>query len=89
MGITIVQVSQNQAAVVSDPNNSIFVVKNGGFAAFSVEGSYQVLAVVDQTHLANEIKDSVTRATLGWTQEVMMRSNTGHGRSQEYVVALL
>ena len=89
LGITIVQVSQNQAAVISDPNNSIFVVKNGGFVAFSAEGSYQVLAVVDQTHLTNEIKDNVTRATLGWSQDVLMKSNTGRGKSQDYVVALL
>ncbi|KAI5118091.1 hypothetical protein M0805_007741 [Coniferiporia weirii] len=88
LGLTIVQVSQNQAAVISDPNNSIMVIKNGGFAALSVEGSYKVLAVVDQTHLTNEVKDRVTRATLGWTQEVKMKSRTGVNLVQEYVVAL-
>ena len=83
------QVSQNQAAVISDPNNRIFVVKNGGFAALSIEGSYDVLAVVDQTHLPTVIRDHVTGATLGWSHEVKMRSKTGAGREQEYVVALL
>lgn len=29
-GLTIVQVSQNQAAVISDPQNHIFVIKNAG-----------------------------------------------------------
>jgi hypothetical protein len=64
-GLTVVQVSQNQAAVVSDPQNHIFVVKNSGFVAYAIDGTYDVLAIVDQTHLPNEIKDPVTGATLG------------------------
>jgi hypothetical protein len=58
-------VSQNQAAVVSDPQNHIFVVKNSGFVAYAIEGTYDVLAIVDQTHLPIEIKDPVTGAILG------------------------
>lgn len=81
--------SQNQAAVISDPQNKIFVVKNGGFVALSVEGSYDVLAVVDQTHLPHAIKDRVTGATLGWSHEVKMKSRTGSGKEQDYIVALL
>ncbi|KAH8105723.1 band 7 domain-containing protein [Phellopilus nigrolimitatus] len=88
LGLTIVQVSQNQAAVVRDPHNAILVVRHGGFAALAAAGAYRVLAVVDQTHLANAVTDRVTRATLGWTQEVRMASSTGAGRRQEYVVAL-
>ena len=74
---------------MSDPNNRIFVIKNGGFVALSIEGSYDVLAVVDQTHLPTAIKDGVTGATLGWSHEVRMRSRTGTGKAQDYVVALL
>jgi hypothetical protein len=85
----VVQVSQNQAAVVSDPQNKIFVVKNGGFVAYAAEGSYEVLEVVDQTHLPKTIKDTVTHATLGWTQEVVMSSKIGVRDVQKYVVALL
>lgn len=83
-GLTVVQVSQNQAAVVSDPQvrilvscerythqcttqNRIFVIKNSGFVAYAVEGSYDVLAIVDQTHLATPWKDTTTGATLGWS----------------------
>ena len=66
LGLTVVQVSQNQAAVIADPQNHIFVVKNSGFVALAVEGSYRVLEIVDQTHLPNQIKDSVTNAILGW-----------------------
>ncbi|KAF9232973.1 hypothetical protein BU15DRAFT_90514 [Melanogaster broomeanus] len=51
-GLTVVQVSQNQAAVVSDPQNHIFVIKNSGFVAYA-------------THLSTSIKDSVTGAVLG------------------------
>ncbi|TCD69546.1 hypothetical protein EIP91_007170 [Steccherinum ochraceum] len=86
-GITVVQVSQNQAAVVSDPQNQIFVIKNAGFVAYAAEGSYDVLSVVDQTHLPTIVKDHITGSTLGWTHEVTMKSKTGDGY-KEYVVAL-
>ena len=65
LGLTVVQVSQNQAAVISDPQNHVFVIKNSGFVGYAVEGAYRVLSVVDQTHLPNVIKDAVTGATLG------------------------
>ncbi|KAJ7285600.1 hypothetical protein C8J57DRAFT_1285304 [Mycena rebaudengoi] len=81
-GLTVVQVSQNQAAVVSDPQNQIFVVKNSGFVAFAVEGSYDVLSIVDQTHLPGMVVDKLTGVTLGWTHEVKMKSK------RDYVVAL-
>ncbi|KAG8805812.1 hypothetical protein FRC18_006478, partial [Serendipita sp. 400] len=88
-GLVIVQVSQNQAAVVADPQNNVFVIKNGGFVALSLVGSYNILAVIDQTHLSTVVKDKVTGATLGWTQEVKMTRNTGRGGGdREFVVAL-
>jgi len=87
-GLTIVQVSQNQAAVVSDPQNRIFVVKNGGFAALAVEGSYDVLAVVDQTHLAHIVHDPQTKSLLGWTHEVTMSSKVGGPSGNKFIVAL-
>lgn len=87
-GLTVVQVSQNQAAVISDPQNQIFVVTNSGFVAFAVEGTYDVLSIVDQTHLASVIKDGMTGATLGWQHEVTMKSKIGHKEQKNYVVAL-
>lgn len=88
-GLTIVQVSQNQAAVICDPQNRVFVIKNGGFAALSLVGSYSILAVIDQTHLSTVVRDKVTNAILGWTQEVKMSRNTGSGEgNREFVVAL-
>ncbi|QRW16058.1 SPFH domain / Band 7 family [Rhizoctonia solani] len=85
-GLTVVQVSLNQVAVVSDPQNRIFIVSEGGFAAFAVQGTYDVLEVVDQTHLTKHVKDKVTGATLGWMQEVTMPSQIG-GNASNYAVA--
>jgi regulator of protease activity HflC (stomatin/prohibitin superfamily) len=88
-GLTIVQVSQNQAAVVSDAHNKIFVVKNSGFVALALTGNYNILTVIDQTHLDTVVKDNVTKAILGWTQEVRMRRNTGSRTGErDFVVAL-
>ena len=87
--MTIVQVSQNQAAVVSDPQNHVFVIKNAGFVAYAIEGTYDVLSIVDQTHLPSIIKDKLTGITLGSTHEVKMRSKVGSGQEKEYVVATL
>ncbi|KAH0830485.1 hypothetical protein J3R83DRAFT_1935 [Lanmaoa asiatica] len=90
-GLTVVQVSQNQVSLGPSRNstlNRIFVIKNSGFVSYAVEGTYNVLAIVDQTHLQTVVKDHVTDATLGWTHEVKMRSRIGTGRDQEYVVAL-
>ncbi|KAK7023770.1 band 7 domain-containing protein [Favolaschia claudopus] len=87
-GLTVVQVSQNQAAVISDPQNKIFVVKNSGFVAFAIEGSYDVLAVIDQTHLPSIVVDKLTGVVLGWTHEVKMQSKVGKGAERDYVVAL-
>ena len=88
-GLTVVQVSQNQAAVVSDPQNHVFVIKNSGFVAYAIEGTYNVLSIVDQTHLPTMIKDPVTKVVLGWSHEVKMKSKTGRGKTDDYVVALL
>lgn len=85
----MVQVSQNQAAVVSDPQNHIFVIKNSGFVAYAVEGTYDVLSIVDQTHLPTVVKDHVTKLVLGSTYEVKMNSKVGRQVEEQYVVATL
>ncbi|KAI0038819.1 hypothetical protein FA95DRAFT_1137154 [Auriscalpium vulgare] len=78
--------SQNQAAVVSDPQNHIFIVKNSGFVALGIAGSYDVLGIVDQTHLTGVVKDHVTSAVLGYSQEVTMTASNRNNK-QTYVVA--
>lgn len=86
-GLTIVQVSQNQAAVISDPQNHIFVVKNAGFVAYGIHGSYDVLAIVDQTHLPGTVKDRITGSILGAVHDVKMMSTVA-GKAQEFIVAM-
>ncbi|KAG7092232.1 hypothetical protein E1B28_008598 [Marasmius oreades] len=88
LGLTVVQVSQNQAAVISDPQNQIFVIRNAGFVAFAVEGTYDVLSIVDQTHLPTTVKDRVTGSVLGSTHEVRMKSKVNAREDREHVVAL-
>ncbi|KAI9441153.1 hypothetical protein BJY52DRAFT_1178082 [Lactarius psammicola] len=89
-GLTVVQVLQNQAAVILDPQNTIFVLKNPGFVAYCVTGSYDVLAIVDQTCLPHPVEDRVTGAILGHKFEVRMASATGSANfsTTEYVAAL-
>ncbi|KAH8981889.1 hypothetical protein EDB92DRAFT_1820089 [Lactarius akahatsu] len=89
-GITVEQVSQNQAAAISDPQNRIFVLKNSGFVAYGVMGNYDMLAIVDQTYLPHAINDHVTGAILRRSFEVRMTSPTGPANSsaRDYVVAL-
>ncbi|KAF8322683.1 band 7 domain-containing protein [Clavulina sp. PMI_390] len=86
-GLTIVQVSQNQAAVICDPQNQVFIVRNGGFVAFAIEGAYRVLGIVDQTHLPTPYTDRITGAILGYTHQVKMQSSLGSA-TEEYVAAL-
>ena len=85
----ITSLSQNQAAVVSDPQNHVFVIRNSAFVAFAIEGTYDVLSIVDQTHLPTPVKDLVTKSVLGYTHEVKMKSKLADGDTKEFVVATL
>ncbi|KAG5219941.1 band domain-containing protein [Salix suchowensis] len=53
----------------------------------AIEGTYDVLSIVDQTHLPGVVKDRLTGVTLGWTHEVKMKSRVGAAEEREYVVA--
>ncbi|KAM0751840.1 hypothetical protein T439DRAFT_300836 [Meredithblackwellia eburnea MCA 4105] len=88
-GLMIVQVSQNQAAVISDPSNKVFVVKNGGFVSLSISGSFRVLGVVDQVNLKDVVIDPLAGGketrVLAHTQDVWM--SQGGGTSHDFVAA--
>ncbi|KAK0524542.1 hypothetical protein OC835_005885 [Tilletia horrida] len=74
-GLTVVQVGQNEAAVMSDPNNRTFVLKNGGLVSFAAAGNYRVLEIVDQAHLNVEpVMDKHTKTVLGYAR--MVRDGT-------------
>jgi hypothetical protein len=49
--LTVVQVLQNQAVVISDLQNHIFVLKHLCLVANGITGSYDMPAIVDQTVL--------------------------------------
>jgi hypothetical protein len=74
LGLTIVQVSQNQAAVCLDPQMRVFVVSDGGFVAMATKGTYKVLGLVDQTHLKDAVIDHHSKQVLGHTQTVRLPS---------------
>lgn len=64
------------------------MIKNSGFVAFAIEGTYDVLSVVDMTHLPTLVKEPSTGVTLGWTHEVKMMSKIGTS-TKDYVMATL
>ena len=54
LGFTSAQVGQSGALVVEDPENRVFVIRNGGFASFGAHGRFRVLASVDLLNLGDE-----------------------------------
>ncbi|KAI9008039.1 hypothetical protein BC832DRAFT_591291 [Gaertneriomyces semiglobifer] len=70
-GLTMAQVGQSSALVVEDPENRIFVIKNGGFAVYAPNGRFRVLAVVDTLDLGKTcaITESDGRV-LGWLKDI-------------------
>lgn len=63
-------------------------MKNAGFVAYGIHGSYDVLAIVDQTHLPGTVKDRITGSILGAVHDVKMMSTVA-GKAQEFIVAML
>lgn len=59
--------------VIQDPQNRIFVLRNGGFVSFGAFGSFKVLAIVDILNLGDENavreKDGEQKI-LGWKKDV-------------------
>lgn len=74
MGLTAAQVGQSGALVIEDPENRVFVIRNGGFAAYGARGRFKILALVDTLALGDEcaVKEEKNRSgkILGWKKEV-------------------
>jgi hypothetical protein len=69
--------------VVEDPQNRVFVIRNGGFVSFGANGRFKILAVVDTLNLgaSNAVyEDSASNRTLDSKQEVKT-STTTHDKS--------
>lgn len=58
--------------VIQDPQNRVFVVRNGGFVSYGAFGRFKVLAVVDTLNLGqnNAVLEAGTNRTLGYKHEV-------------------
>lgn len=69
-----------QALVVQDPKNRVFVIRNGGFAAYGAEGRYKIIDVIDTLHLgdANAVLGEKGKV-LGWKKTVTSISQTSGG----------
>ncbi|KAJ1558303.1 hypothetical protein HK096_002407, partial [Nowakowskiella sp. JEL0078] len=95
MGLTTCQVGQSEAAVIMDPANRIFIVKNGGFAAYGAEGKFKIIAIVDTLDLGDgcALRESQIPGTptlgriLGWKREVKTDVVNTDGTSTRITVA--
>ncbi|KAJ3031336.1 UNVERIFIED_CONTAM: hypothetical protein HDU68_005078, partial [Siphonaria sp. JEL0065] len=86
LGLTTVLVGQSEAAVVMDPANRIFVIRNSGFAAYGSQGRFKVIDIVDTLNLGDEHAHYEIRPTangqsgrgpiLGWKRDVKI--TVGH-----------
>ncbi|KAJ3167823.1 hypothetical protein HDU87_001447, partial [Geranomyces variabilis] len=76
MGFTSAQVGQSGALVVEDPENRVFVIRNGGFAAFGAHGRFTVLASVDTLNLgeAAAVYEPGTKRLLGHRKEIQSKN---------------
>lgn len=80
--------------VCLDPSNQVFIVRNGGFAAFGSSGSYKVVEIVDTLNLGEKYAvmetdtndNENTSRVLGYKKEVKHSVNIG-GRSQSITIA--
>lgn len=72
LGLTMGQVGQSEAMVVLDPQNRVFIVRNGGFIAYGLGGRFRIAAVVDTLDLgeSNAVYDKSMNAVIGYKKEV-------------------
>lgn len=45
-GLTVAQVGQSEVMVVLDPQNRVFIIRNGGFVSYGSSGMFKVVEVV-------------------------------------------
>ncbi|KAI8836027.1 hypothetical protein BJ741DRAFT_606571 [Chytriomyces cf. hyalinus JEL632] len=75
-GLLACYVSTNEAAVVIDPENRVFVARSPGFAAYSLEGALQLVEFVDlkdfgkDSECYEKLLDGSRGALLGWKKNV-------------------
>jgi hypothetical protein len=72
LGLTMGQVGQSEAMVVLDPQNRVFIVRNGGFVSYGIGGRFRIAAVVDTLDLGetNAVYDKSMNAVVGYKKEI-------------------
>ncbi|KAJ3206817.1 ABC transporter C member 13, partial [Entophlyctis luteolus] len=95
LGLTTVLVGQSEAgestpmrkkdfylqtqAVVMDPSNKIFVIRNSGFAAYGAQGKFKVIEIVDTLNLGDnhavyeKLPNGQNGPVLGWKRDVKIQ----------------
>ncbi|KAJ3344459.1 hypothetical protein HDU83_005214 [Entophlyctis luteolus] len=95
LGLTTVLVGQSEAgestpmrkkdfylqtqAVVMDPSNKIFVIRNSGFAAYGAQGKFKVIEIVDTLNLGDnhavyeKLPNGQNGPVLGWKRDVKIK----------------
>ncbi|KAJ3126065.1 hypothetical protein HK100_010461 [Physocladia obscura] len=82
LGLTTVLVGQSEAAVVMDPANRIFVIRNSGFAAYGSQGRFKVIDIVDTLNLGDghahyeKLANGKNGPVLGWKRDVSISVGT-------------
>lgn len=72
LGLTMGQVGQSEAMVILDPQNRVFIIRNGGFVAYGASGRFRIVAVVDTLDLGENaaIRDQGSKQIIGWKKEI-------------------
>ncbi|KAJ3060179.1 hypothetical protein HDU98_003816, partial [Podochytrium sp. JEL0797] len=93
LGLTTCLVGQSEAAVVVDPCNRIFVIRNSGFVAYGSQGRFKVIAIVDTLNLGDDHAhyerqpNGARGAILGWKRDVQIVLSEGASSKTPITVA--
>jgi hypothetical protein len=78
------QVGQSEAMVVLDPQNRVFIVRNGGFITYGSGGRFKIAAIVDTLDLGEEnaIYDKSMNTVVGYKKEISVAISAGNRKTQ-------
>jgi hypothetical protein len=84
LGLTMGQVGQSEAMVVLDPQNRVFIVRNGGFIAYGLGGKFRIAAIVDTLDLgdSNAVYDKSMNTVVGYKREITVPVTAGNTKTR-------
>jgi hypothetical protein len=84
LGLTMAQVGQSEAMVVLDPQNRVFIVRNGGFITYGSGGRFKIAAIVDTLDLGEEnaIYDKSMNTVVGYKKEISVGVSAGNRKTK-------